>query len=360
MLGAITASKTTVNCSDTSPVTLSIPALPNAAYYTWSLPAGWSISGTATGNTITAIPSGTGPGQVSVSAIFTCTSPAKTVNSNSITIGYNTTLVTPAFSSAPYDIGSSTAYSVQPVPGATSYTWSASSNILINGQSSPLTTQATSVTLSQRPGESGLGWVRVTANNTLCNSSYIQKDVWVGLPEIIGFSYDCGWCTPFNYPACPYEQGIFEPIFNGYPPGQILEYKWTVTNVSYHAGLTAPSLFVVAPGQHTTRMIIELEVRTSNGWSPKRIEEYEVRDCDAGAEPWFAPNPVTEDEFTIESESSESYAYSLYDQQGHKKLSGKSKVGKTRVSTKGLPAGLYFINIEYNGRTSKKPLVIKR
>lgn len=121
-LGAITASATTVNCANTTPVTISVPALPGEAYYTWSLPPGWVISGPANGNTITVIPSGTNGGQVSVSATLTCTNPPKTVNATPITIAYSTTLAKPAFNIAPYDIGASTPYSIQPVPGATSYT----------------------------------------------------------------------------------------------------------------------------------------------------------------------------------------------------------------------------------------------
>lgn len=72
-------------------------------------------------------------------------------------------------------------------------------------------------------------------------------------------------------------------------------------------------------------MAIGLEVRTANGWTQKLTLQYEICDCDGGAEPWFAPNPVTENEFIIEPDSDGSYSYTLYDQQGNLERSGKSK-----------------------------------
>lgn len=351
------ATAPTLFCGDRSPLTLSVPALAGADYYTWSLPAGWAITSTpSNSNTVTVEPSGTGAGQVSVSATFTCSSPAKTVNATAITIGYNKSLKAPVFSNAPYDIGSSTAYSVEPVPGATGYTWETSDNILINGQLSPQHNLPASVMLSQRPGYSGAGWVRATATNPQCGSSSVTKDVWVGLPEIIDFSY----FGSSDYPTCPFEQFTFAPIYNGYK-GQPLRYRWTVSNVSSHGDLTGSSLIVTAAGYGGgTRMSIGLEVETTLGWTQQRVMLYEIRDCDSGAEPWFAPNPVTEDEFTIESDSDGSYSYTLYDQQGNIKLSGKSKAKKAKVNTKGLSNGLYLLRIEQSGIVTTKRVIIQK
>jgi hypothetical protein len=358
-LGSISASKISVNCGDTSPLTLSVPALTGAAYYTWSLPAGWVItSSPANANSVTVVPSGTGAGNVSVAATFTCSNPAKTVNTNPISIAYSNSLATPVFSSAPYDIGSYTPYSVTPVPGATSYTWEVSPNILINGQSSPQTNLSNEVTLSQNPGYSGAGWVRVTANSTQCSASQVYKETWVGIPEILSFGYQGS-----IYPACPNEHITFSPNYNGYQ-GQVLEYRWTATNISQHLGLTDPVLYVVVGPFIETgrRMEIGLEVRTSLGWSAKRTTEYEIRDCDGGMEPWFVANPVTEDEIAIETTyaSTQQDSYSLFDQQGNLKRSGKLTGKKTKVSTKGMPGGLYYLQVEHNGLVSKKRLLLQK
>ncbi|WP_299759077.1 hypothetical protein [uncultured Pontibacter sp.] len=67
-LGNITASRASLHCGDKSSITFSVPTLPNAAYYTWPLPAGWSISGSADASTVTVVPSGQSGGQVSVAA----------------------------------------------------------------------------------------------------------------------------------------------------------------------------------------------------------------------------------------------------------------------------------------------------
>lgn len=359
-VGAITASRTNLQCGDRSPVNFSVPTVTGATSYTWSLPQGWTISGSATGNSISAIPSGTGGGQVSVAANLTCSTPAKAVSSTPITINYNSNLPAPVFSSAPYDIGTTaTSYSIAPVTGATSYTWAASSNILINGQVPPLQSTSTTVTISQRPGYSGAGWVKVTANSPQCGSSSVTKDVWVGKPEILNFSIS----GSNKYPTCPYEQHTFAPVYsNGYQ-GQPSRYRWTVGNVSSHGDLTGSTLTVTAAGfNFSSRMSIGLEVETPLGWTQQFVMLYEIRDCDNGAEPSFAPNPVTEDEFTIETSAApdEIYSYTLYDLQGNQHLSGKAKGKKTKVSTKGIPAGTYMLRVEHKGKSTTRRMVIEK
>ena len=357
-LGTIAASKTNLHCGDRSPVNFSVAAVTGATSYTWTLPQGWTISGSASGNSISAIPSGTGGGQVSVAANLTCTTPTKSVNSAPITINYNSSLPAPVFSSAPDEIGNLTAYSVAPVAGATGYTWEASPNILINGQVSPLQSTSTAVTISQRPGHSGAGWVRVTAASAQCGSSSVTKNVWVGVPEIIGFRY----YGSSAYPACPLERITFEPIYNGYQ-GRPLRYRWSASNVISHSDLAGATLNVMAEAfNYSSRMIIGLEVETAIGWTQKWVMEYEIRDCDNGAEPWFAPNPVTGGEITIEvpSSSEESYSYTLFDLQGNQRLSGKAQGKKTKVSTKGIPAGTYMLRLEHNGKSTTKRMIVEK
>ncbi|SIQ61384.1 Por secretion system C-terminal sorting domain-containing protein [Pontibacter lucknowensis] len=349
-----------MHCGDRNPVNLSVPAVTGATSYTWSLPQGWTISGSASGNSISAIPSGTNGGQVSVAANITCTTPNKAVNSTPITINYNSSLPTPTFNNAPYDIGNTaSSFSITSVAGATSYTWEASSNILINGQVSPLQSTSTTVAISQRPGYSGAGWVKVTANSAQCGSSTLTKNVWVGQPEILYFSY----FGSAKHPTCPYEQHTFAPVYsNGYQ-GQPSRYRWAVGNVSSHGDLTGSTLTVTAAGfNFSSRMSIGLEVETPLGWTQQFVMLYEIRDCDNGAEPMFSPNPVTADEFTLElsGSSDESYSYTLYDLQGNQRLSGKAKGKKTKVSTKGIPAGTYMLRIEHKGKSTTRRMIIKK
>ncbi|MBF8964280.1 T9SS type A sorting domain-containing protein [Pontibacter sp. FD36] len=359
-VGAIIASKTNLHCGDRDPVNLSVPTVTGATSYTWSLPQGWTISGSASGNSISAIPSGTNGGQVSVAANITCTTPTKAVNSKPITINYNSNLPALTFSNAPYDIGNTaSSYSITPVAGASGYTWEASPNILINGQLSPLQSTSTAVAITQRPGHSGAGWVKVTANSALCSSSSVTKNVWVGQPEILYFSY----FGSAKYPTCPYEQHTFAPVYsNGYQ-GQPTRYRWTVGNVSSHGDLTGSTLTVTAAGfNFSSRMSIGLEVETPLGWTQQFVMLYEIRDCDNGAEPMFSPNPVTEDEFTLElsGSSDESYSYTLYDLQGNQRLSGKAKGKKAKVSTKDIPAGTYMLRVEHNGKSTTKRMIIEK
>ncbi|WP_299759078.1 T9SS type A sorting domain-containing protein [uncultured Pontibacter sp.] len=267
-------------------------------------------------------------------------------------------MATPAFSSTPYDIGSPTSYSISAVHGAINYTWEASNNILINGSLSPLSTTSTSVAISQRPGYSGAGWVKVTAAGSQCGGSSVTKDVWVGIPEITGFSYSGGG----SYPTCPHEEFIFEPVFNGYKD-QPLRYRWSASNVSSHGDLTASSLIVTAAGYGGgTRMTIGLEVETTLGWTQKQQVQFEIRDCDSGAEPWFYPNPVAENELTIKvpANPDSNSTYTLLDKQGTTCAHGQLEGKEVKINTSNLREGLHLLIIEHNGKTHTRRVMIKK
>jgi hypothetical protein len=130
--------------------TYSIAAVSGATGYTWTLPGGWT--GTSTTNSLNAS-AGVNGGNITVTATNTCgTSPAQTfpVTVNSIpnqpgAISGNTAVCN----------GASNVYTIVPVPGATSYTWT-----LPGGWSGTSTTDA----ITTVAGTSG-GTITVTANN---------------------------------------------------------------------------------------------------------------------------------------------------------------------------------------------------
>jgi hypothetical protein len=136
--------------------TYSIPTVNSATSYTWTLPNGWN--GNSTTNSISTT-AGSGSGNISVTANNACGSStaqtiAVTVNSAPSQPGNitgNTTVCT----------GSDT-YTITPVTGATSYTWT-----LPGGWSGTSTTN----TITATTGSSGN--ITVAANN-LCGSSGAQ------------------------------------------------------------------------------------------------------------------------------------------------------------------------------------------
>ncbi|MBN8696909.1 MAG: T9SS type A sorting domain-containing protein, partial [Bacteroidetes bacterium] len=148
-------SGTTTICSGTSN-TYSISPVAGATSYTWSTPSGWT--GTSTTETITATASSTS-GNITVTANNTCGNST----SQQVAITVNTIPSTPGTISGSNVVcqTSTNTYSVAPVAGATSYTWT-----LPAGWSGT----STSTSISATAGTTG-GTITVTANNTCGNSS---------------------------------------------------------------------------------------------------------------------------------------------------------------------------------------------
>lgn len=135
-----------------------IASVNEATSYTWTLPSGWSGSSTSTN--ITLIPD-TADGIISVTASNICgTSSAQTltINVNSIPAMPDTILGNIVVCS-----GSNNIYSITPVPGATSYTWT------LPGAWSGTSTSDNINTIASSSG----GNILVTSNN-LCGSSVAQ------------------------------------------------------------------------------------------------------------------------------------------------------------------------------------------
>lgn len=134
-----------------SSVTYSIPSVPGATFYTWTLPSGWTGSSTST--SISASP-GINGGTISVAANNSCgTSTSQTLSvtvkvlpSRPGTISGNTIVCQ----------GSSVTYSISPVTEATSYIWTLPSGW---GGSSA------STSISVIPGITG-GSISVVSNNS--------------------------------------------------------------------------------------------------------------------------------------------------------------------------------------------------
>ncbi len=141
-------------CSGTSN-TYSVASVSGATGYTWTLPTGWT--GTSTTNSITAL-SGSTSGNVTVTANNTCgSSPVQT-----FAVTVNSVPATPGTISGSTSVcnGSSNNYSVSPVNGASSYTWTFPS-----GWTGSSTTNSITLTAGATGGN-----ITVKANDS-CGSS---------------------------------------------------------------------------------------------------------------------------------------------------------------------------------------------
>ncbi len=139
--------------------TYSVSAVAGATSYLWTVPSGWA--GASTTNAITTIPSSTG-GIVSVVAINDCgTSSAQLIN-----VVVNSAPAQPTIinGNASVCAGISGVYSIGPVSGATTYTWT-----LPSGWSGTSTTPSITTT----PGASS-GTIYVTVTNS-CGVSPAQS-----------------------------------------------------------------------------------------------------------------------------------------------------------------------------------------
>ena len=154
----------TTQCVGTS-VTYSVANIAGASSYQWTLPSGWS--GNSTTNSITTVVGANG-GNISVSGVNSC----GTGGAQSINVSVNTAPAVPISISGNLNVcaASQQTYSVAPVSGASSYTWTL-----------PLgwTGSSTSNTIDVNTGTTS-GNITVTANNSCGNSAPQSIAVNVG------------------------------------------------------------------------------------------------------------------------------------------------------------------------------------
>ena len=205
-------------CASSTGNTFSITAVSGATSYTWSVTGtGWAV--TAGGTTISAtITIGTGVGTVSVTATNACGTSAPSTTGN---ITPTTIPATPGVITQPTDkCASSTAntFSITPVGGATSYTWS------VTGTGWAVTAGGTTASATITIG-TAVGTVSVTATNA-CGTSAASTT---------------GNITPTTIPATP--GAITQPAnacasstgntFSITPVAGATSYTWSVTGTGW-------------------------------------------------------------------------------------------------------------------------------
>jgi hypothetical protein len=139
-------------------VTYSVPTVAGATSYQWTLPNGWTGNSTTNSISVTVGPNG---GNVSVNGVNTCGNGGV----QTLSVNVNSTPITPTSVIGNTSICASSlqTYSVNPVLGATSYTWT-----LPNGWTGSSTINSIDVTAGTNGGN-----ITVTANNS-CGSSSPQ------------------------------------------------------------------------------------------------------------------------------------------------------------------------------------------
>ena len=145
-------------CEYTQQLTYTISNPEEGATYTWSLPQGWSFEGSNTGTTVT-VNAGAASGAIKVEATNSCGT-----TEGKLDIVVFTPPVTPGQIADKSNVCDGLVFSIEPVAGATGYTWTVSSGFTItSGQGT------TSIKVkADRPDLQGT--VSVVANNGPCSS----------------------------------------------------------------------------------------------------------------------------------------------------------------------------------------------
>ena len=150
------------SCAGVNNLTYSIAAVSGATSYSWTVPSGWSINGSASGTSISvSLSTSAQSGNVSVAAVNACgSSSARTL---AVTVNPLPPTPGPISGNSTVCASSVQTYSIAAVSGATSYTWTVPAGWSFK-KNSP-----TSISVSAKVGTTG-GNISVTANNA-CGSS---------------------------------------------------------------------------------------------------------------------------------------------------------------------------------------------
>ncbi|MFN4235096.1 MAG: immunoglobulin domain-containing protein [Bacteroidia bacterium] len=205
-----TISGNTTICANTTQ-TYSVSSVTGATSYTWILPSGWS--GSSTTNSIS-VNAGTNSDTIKVFASNSCSNS----NVSSLFVNVNNTPAAPAIITGNANVcivpnfTSTQTYSVTPVPGATSYTWTLSSG---------LTGFSTSNTINVTIANSGT--ISVTANNSCGSSNATTLSINV-IPNITPVITS----QPLNQSVCLGSSATFSITSTG----SSLNYQWRKNGVN--------------------------------------------------------------------------------------------------------------------------------
>jgi len=179
--GAITG--TTAQCPSLAGQTYSIPVVPNATTYTWTVPVGWTITAGA-GTTSITVTTGTAGqnGNITVTAGNTCGN--SSASSLAVTVNPGTPAVPGAITgtAAQCPSVSGQIYSITAVPNATTYTWTVPTGWMITAGAGANSITVTTGTAGQN------GNITVTAGNSCGTSTASSLAVTVnpGTPAVPG------------------------------------------------------------------------------------------------------------------------------------------------------------------------------
>ena len=312
----------------------SISPVSGATSYTWTLPSGWS--GNSTTTSITAI-SGTNAqsGNITVKASNNCGSSA--TRTKHVTV--NSAPSTPGNidgSDAVCAGGAQQTYSISPVSGATSYTWT-----LPNGWNGSGSSTTTSITATPEANAQS-GHIAVKANNNCGSSSFRTKYVTVSTPP--SAPTEINGTTDINL-----GESTTLTAFGG-NEGSGCQYQWGIGTcgnniISNQTGIS----IIVTPTITTTYWVRRVgnspcnETTTACAIKSVTVNTVGINENIANQLQIF-PNPTT-DQLWISNYDFQNEDYRIYSTIGQVLMQGKLQGETTIINVASLANGIYYLRI---------------
>jgi len=334
-----------VTCNVTTPITVSVVAVPGATSYTWTKPGGWT--GTSTTNSITLTPNGTSAGAITVKANL-CTTQTAAL-SKTITMQLFNPSNPPTVTGANVLCTTNSTYSIQNLPPGATATWVASPASLFTTSSG---TGASATLKAANSSSVGEGVLTFTITNA-CGVTTVTKSIIVGKtkPSSINF-YLIDPIMGKLYASTPAVPGATS--YNWYLNGVLTEFHGTaaqlqiprhVCGVEYDVSVEAVNSCGVSLRTHR------------NAYVP--CDEYYV----------VSPNPASgsitvslNNNNNISSMVNKSFDYvRIYDMEGNLKISQKfDKAESASLDVSKLINGTYLIEISAGVHNERKQLLIQK
>jgi hypothetical protein len=340
-----------VTCGNTTPITVSVNAVPGATSYTWTKPSGWG--GTSTTTSITLTPNGTSVGSISVIANI-CGSQSPPV-SKSVALQLFDPQNPPTINGALNLCSPNTSYTLANPPALTTATWSVSPSNLVAVSSG---TGMTANLSKANSNSSGVATITFNLTGPCGPLPAFTKQIQVGVVNSSQATVTASCQTGTLCYVCPGNTYTF----TAQPPlghQSTYSYQWTKSSNWSIINQSANSIVLYVP-QYNPDFFppVRFSVNNGCGWSDySGITVAPGYGCGGGYYGYSVyPNPASDfvqiEPMLLEhyktfadSIGKEPFVIKIFDENGTEVLQQSSDGSKTEISIAKLKNGFYYIHI---------------
>ena len=236
-----------------------------------------------------------------------------------------------------------------------------------SSQIQPVSTSYNSVTVqgantTYSGGETLTGVFQFTTGGITCDTRYVSKPIWVGMPSpgsqtVDGSSYYSGYqiCQGSHWVGISWN-------------GAVSSTSWQVwTGGSYYT--TNTTCDFVLPSSASSAMI---SVNATNGCGTSYNASYYLNKKSWGCESFLVasyPNPasselIIESSFANDTDGTRTTILPdevvMFDKQNSKVAVGTSEDSQTKIDTRRLPKGQYYLHVRFGEEIIRRHIVIER